>query len=774
MDSIPIATASPSRSLPVPEPVITDSYHPSIPERSRRLTQGLCLYCGSAGHQLRTCPIRPPRPAVSTIQITPDVSNMPLVDALLRYQDQSYSVRILMDSGAAGNFISSQTLAGFKIPRCKNDTTYQITTVQGKPLGRGLVRSHTPEVSLHIGCFHEERISLLVLKEAVVDVVLGRPWLAKHQPTIDWRSGEILKWDGGCKQRCLRNLPVPVSNNASLSICSTTIESPETCQVSHVPSKYQSFKDVFSKEAATHLPPHRPWDCCIDLLHGAKLPRGHIYPLSIPERTAMEEYIKEALNQGFIHPSTSPAASSFFFVAKKDGGLRPCIDYRVLNDQTVKFAYPLPLVPAALEELRGSCIFSKLDLRSAYNLIRIRRGDEWKTAFVTPTGHYEYRVMPYGLSNSPSIFQNLMHEIFRDMIIRFVFIYIDDILIYSPTIEEHRRHVTQVLQRLRQHQLYLKSEKCEFHKSTIHFLGYIVTPAGVQMDQRKVEAVRNWPQPTTIKEMQRFLGFANFYRRFIAHYSQQAAPLSSLLRQKAKSLTWTAEAHRAFTQLKSAFCTAPALSHPDPNIRFVVEVDAATLGVGAILSQWKCEPPVLQLCAYFSNKLSPAEQNYDVGNRELLAIKLALEEWRHWLEGAQHPFVVITDHKNLQYLQEAKRLNPRQARWALFFTRFHFKISYRPGSKNIKADALSRLHQPDPTPEEPEPILPHSIFSSPVLWKLDNQIQAATLIEPAGGPEGKRYVPSNLRPTLLDSVHTSPGSGHPGSHRTLSLLRNRY
>ncbi len=410
----------------------------------------------------------------------------------------------------------------------------------------------------------------------------------------------------------------------------------------------------------------------------------------------MEEYIKEALNQEFICPSTSPAASSFFFVAKKDGGLRPCIDYRVLNDQMVKFAYPLPLVPAALEELRGSCIFSKLDLRSAYNLIRIRRGDEWKTAFVTPTEHYEYRVMPYGLSNSPSVFQNFMHEIFRDKINRFVLIYIDDILIYSPTIEEH--------------------------------------------------------------------------------YSQQAAPLTSLFRQKAKSLTWTAEAHRAFTQLKSAFCTAPALSHPDPNIRFVVEVDAATLGVGAILSQWKGEPPVLHPCAYFSKKLSPAEQNYDVGNRELLAIKLALEEWRHWLEGAQHPFLVITDHKNLQYLQEAKRLNPRQAIWALFFTRFRFKISYHPGSKNIKADALSRLHQPDPTPEEQEPILPHSIFTSPVLWKLDNQIQAATLIEPAppGGPEGKRYVPSNLRLTLLDSVHTSPGSGHPGSHRTLSLLRNRY
>ncbi len=309
-----------------------------------------------------------------------------------------------------------------------------------------------------------------------------------------------------------------------------------------------------------------------------------------------------------------------------------------------------------------------------------------------------------------------------------------------------------------------------------YFLGYILTPTGVQMDPKKIDAVRNWPRPTTVKELQRFLGFANFYRRFIAHYSQVAAPLTSLLKRKTHSISWAPEAEQAFHQLRSAFCTAPALIHPDPNLRFVVEVDAATLGVGAALSQWKGETPVLHPCAYFSRKLSPAEQNYDVGNRELLAIKLAQEEWRHWLEGAQYPFEVITDHKNLQYLRDAKRLNPRQARWALFFTRFNFIISYRPGNKNIKADALSRLHQPDPTPDEPEPILPSSVFLSPIQWALDDQIRAATLTEPAppGGPEGKEYVPSTLRLTLLDSVHTSPGSGHPGSNRTLSLLQGRY
>ncbi len=225
MESMPIATASPSRSLPIEEPMITDNYHLSTLERSRRLTQGLCLYCGSTEHQLRACPVRPPRPAVSTIQIAPDVSNMSLVDALLRYHNQPFPVKILIDSG---NFISSRTLAGFKIPRCRNDTTYQITTVQGKPLGKGLVRHRTPEVSLLNGCFHIERISLLVLEEAVVDVILGCPWLSKHQPTIDWRSRDILKWNSGCKQGCLKDLPVPISNHTSLSICSTTMESPET------------------------------------------------------------------------------------------------------------------------------------------------------------------------------------------------------------------------------------------------------------------------------------------------------------------------------------------------------------------------------------------------------------------------------------------------------------------------------------------------------------------------------------------------------------------
>ncbi|KAK3519563.1 hypothetical protein QTP86_000840 [Hemibagrus guttatus] len=198
---------------------------------------------------------------------------------------------------------------------------------------------------------------------------------------------------------------------------------------------------------------------------------------------------KEALAQGYIRPSTSPAASSFFFVAKKDGGMRPCIDYRALNKITVKFRYPLPLVPSALEHLRGATVFNKLDLRSAYNLIRIREGDEWKTAFVTPTGHYEYLVMLYGLINAPSVFHDFMHEVLREFLHKSVLVYIDDILIYSRSMADHHRHVAEVLQRLRDYRLFLKAEKCVFHQSTVQFLGYIIDRSGVRMDERKVAAV---------------------------------------------------------------------------------------------------------------------------------------------------------------------------------------------------------------------------------------------------------------------------------------------
>ncbi|KAK3519821.1 hypothetical protein QTP70_006475 [Hemibagrus guttatus] len=283
------------------------------------------------------------------------------------------------------------------------------------------------------------------------------------------------------------------------------------------------------------------------------------------------------------------------------------------------------------------------------------------------------------------------------------------------------------------------------------------------MDEGKVATVRNWPIPTSVKDLQRFLGFANFYQRFIRDYSSITSPLTNLLQNKPKSLTWNPAATQAFNTLKTAFTTAPLLVHPDPELPFIVEVDASTTGVGAVLSQQQGNPRTLHPCAFFSRKLSPAEVNYDIGNRELLAIKLVLEEWRHWLEGAKHPFVVLTNHKNLEYLRAAKRLNPRQARWALFFTRFHFTISYHPGSKNVKADTLLRLHSRDETSDEPEPILPEKLFASPISW-LEETLPgpSAPTNAPPGCPQGLQFIPRAQRTELIHSTHTSLGTGHPG------------
>ncbi len=447
-----------------------------------------------------------------------------------------------------------------------------------------------------------------------------------------------------------------------------------------------------------------------------------MFPLSQPESKATKAYIEEELTKGFIRPSTSPASAGFFFVKKKDGGLRPCIDYRGLNDITVKFRYPLPLVPSSLEQLRQAKYFTKLDLRCAYNLIRIKDGDEWKTAFSTSTGHYGYLGMPFGLSNSPSVFQSFISDVFRDMLDQWVIVYIDDILIYSNSLKEHLQHVRSVLKRLIQYQLYAKAEKCEFHQTSTSFLGYIISQVGVAMDESKVRAVLELPQPHTVKELQRFLGFANFYRRFIRSFSAVAAPLTAMTKRSTSRLSWNPEALLAFQELKTRFTSAPILHHPDPSIPFIVEVDASSTGIGAVLSQRQDTPAKMFPCAFYSRKLSSAERNYDVGSRELLAMKAALKEWRHWLEGAQHPFTVLTDHKNLEYLRSAKRLNPRQARWAMFFTRFNFTVTYRPGTKNIKANALSRQTDQTNYPEIEENIIPETLLIAPVQWDVMTEI----------------------------------------------------
>ncbi|KAI2661215.1 Transposon Tf2-9 polyprotein [Labeo rohita] len=755
----------PSPSIPMasPEPMQLGVTKLSAEERERRLRNNLCLYCGQAGHIRSTCPTRPPRPpaSVSSTRLHLNRCEIPVT---LCFEDLSVHTTALIDSGAAGNFIDADFVRTNHLPILSCVSPVAVAALDGRPLGTGRIEHTTGDLTLHTEPQHKETIRFFIITSPRTPLILGYPWLHQHEPTISWSEATITHWSSRCQPH--------FSQPAVQLTASPELHSPRSI----IPEEYQDLLEAFSTIKATHLPPHRAGDCAIDLVPGALPPRGCVFPLSQPESEAMNQYIQEELAKGFIRPSTSPASAGFFFVKKKDGGLRPCIDYRALNAITVKYRYPLPLVPSALEQLRTAKIYTKLDLRSAYNLIRIREGDEWKTAFSTTSGHYEYRVMPFGLANSPSYFQAFINEVFRDMLNRWVIVYIDDILIYSDSYSEHVQHVRAVLQRLVQHQLYAKQEKCEFHQQSISFLGYIISPEGVAMDESKVTAVRDWPRPKTLKELQGFLGFSNFYRRFIRNFSSVASPLTSMIKKGDTRLSWSPIATQAFEELRRRFTTAPILHHPDPSRPFLVEVNASSTGVGAVLSQRQGLPPKTVPCAFFSHKLSPAERNYDVGNRELLAIKLALEEWRHWLEGARHPFTILTDHRNLEYLRSAKVLNHRQARWSLFFTRFHFEITYRPGSQNTKADALSRIHEPDHALSPPESILPPSVIVAPVAWDIMTEIAEGHTQDPPPNdcPENLTYVPLNLRTRVLSEVHSTPSSGHPGIEATIQLLHNRF
>ncbi len=536
-----------------------------------------------------------------------------LLSDKLQWSSATYDCQALIDSGAEGNFVDTDLAYRLKLPVVALSQPIAVHALNGLSLPS--ITHTTGPVRLITSGNHIETINFLLTDTPVTPVVLGHPWLVLHNPHLNWTQNSILSWSESCHASCL------------LSACSSvscSVFQDEQMDLSNVPSEYLDLKRVFSKSRAASLPLHRPYDCAIDLLPGTSPPKGKLYSLSTPEREAMEKYISDSLAAKIIRPS-SPAGAGVFFVKKKDGSLRPCIDYRGLNNITVKNTYPLPLMSSAFERLQGASFFTKLDLRNAYHLVRIREGDEWKTAFNTPRGHFEYCVLPFGLSNAPAVFQALVNDVLRDMLDQFIYVYLDDILIFSHSLQEHVQHVRRVLQRLLENGLYVKAEKCAFHAQSVPFLGYIVSVEGMRMDPDKSQAVVDWPTPESRKALLRFLGFANFYRRFIRNFSQLAAPLTALTSTKIP-FRWSSAAEAAFAKLKGCFVSAPILIAPDPSRQFVVEVDASEVGVGAILSQRSSSDDKMHPCAYFSHRLSPAERNYDIGNRELLAVKLALEE----------------------------------------------------------------------------------------------------------------------------------------------------
>ncbi|UTT89454.1 hypothetical protein NDA17_006493 [Ustilago hordei] len=621
---------------------------------------------------------------------------------------QDHPARILADTGAGLSIVSDSFISKYQIPT-KPIKTRSIHGVTGHQLS--INSSASMQVS--IGTHNLGVVEASVADTADYDLILGFTELRRLKPTIQWDTGQ-LEFKTQEQDRPLGETPEaaragdltmrrptlhgfmlleePPSSLPAFGFVPTgadkgvemEVEVDKVVTAADIPKPYQHLRDVFDEVEADKLPHHTEHDLHLELIEGGKPPQGPLYLKGPKEMSELRRYLDENLEKGFIRPSKSPARSPVLFVPKKDGGLRLCVDYRGLNEITVKNRAPLPLIEEQLFLLRKARIYTKLDLRAAYNLIWIAKGDEWKTAFGTQLGLYEYLVMPFGLANAPAHFQSFINDIFRDIIGVYVVVYLDDFLIFSDTEEVHVKHVTEVLTRLRSNRLFAKLSKCEFHTKTVEFLGYIIKPTGIEMDPEKVRTVKEWPMPESIHDIQRFLGFANFYRRFIAHFARIAKPLTALVKpiERFKKFELPEEAQQAFHKLIQAFTSAGVLQHFDYHLP--------------------------------TRKMSSAEKNYEIHDKELLAVVACLTQWRHMLAGLPNQLVILTDHEALKYFKSQRRITGRQARWAILLADFDFILQYRPGDKGGEPDALTRRTDMQPAGEEQDhnvrQLLPPRVF----------------------------------------------------------------
>ena len=429
------------------------------------------------------------------------------------------------------------------------------------------------------------------------------------------------------------------------------------------------------------MPPDRAVEFVIELEPGTAPISKRPYKIAPPELKLLKEQIDMYMEKGYIQPSSSAWGCPTLFVAKKDQTKRLVVDYRPLNEKTIKNKYPIPRIDDLFDQLAGASVFSKLDLRMGYHQIKIRKEDVPKTAFVTRYGRYEYTVMSFGLTNAPATFSRLMNSVFMEYLDKFVVVYLDDILVYSKSEKEHEEHLRLILMKLREHRLYAKFSKCEFWISEVTYLGHVISAKGIAIDPEKVKAIVEWEPPKTVKQVRSFLGLASYCRRFVENFSKIAKPLTDLTK-KDKKFIWSPQCDESFNLLKSKLTSTPVLVGPDTSKPFQIFCDASLQGLGAILMQES------QVVAYASRQLNTHELNYPTHDLELAAVVFALKKWRQYLLGNRCE--IFSDHKSLKYIFTQPDLNLRQRRWIEKIKDFDLTISYTPGKANVMADALSR------------------------------------------------------------------------------------
>ncbi|GJW36123.1 putative reverse transcriptase domain-containing protein [Tanacetum coccineum] len=512
------------------------------------------------------------------------------------------------------------------------------------------------------------------------------------------------------------------------------------------------------------LPPTRQVEFQIDLVPGAAPVARAPYRLAPSEMKELSEQLKELSDKGFIRPSSSPWGAPVLFVKKKDGSFRMCIDYRELNKLTVKNRYPLPRIDDLFDQLQGSSVYSKIDLRSGYHQLRVREEDIPKTAFRTRYGHYEFQVMPFGLTNAPA------------------------------NQKEHEEHLKQILELLKKEELYAKFSKCEFWIPKVQFLGHVNDSEEIHVDPAKIESIKDWTSPKSPTEIRQFLGLAGYYRRFIEGFSKIAKPMTKLTQKKVK-FEWGDKQEAAFQLLKQKLCSAPILALPEGSEDFIAYCDASKKGLGAVLIQRE------KVISYASRQLEIHEKNYTTHDLELGAVVFALKIWRHYLYGTK--CTVFTDHKSLQHILDQKELNMRQRRWLELLSDYDCDIRYHPGKANVVADALSRKEREPPLRVRALVMtisldLPKQILNAQTEARKPENIKSedvgGMLIENAKFPEaireqklepradgtlclnGRSWLPcyGDLQTVIMHESYKSKYSIHPGSNKMYQDMKKLY
>src|SRR6202048_1493023 len=703
----------------------------------------------------------------------------------------------MVDSGSTGDFISEQFVHKNKlVSRCYE----KVKKVWLADCKEHTISSYV-DSSIRIGELHE-KTELAVIPLAGYDVILGIPWLKRHNPVINWDTSKVVVRSNGnqCEWPLHSDIDPPAVEMISalqakrdmtkgeqmyLALVKVVEQDNAATKVTVDPDTEKiisEFKNVFPDDLPSGLPPKREIDHRIELEPGQNPPSRPTYRMSQPEMDELKKQLSELMDKGYVQESKSPYGAPVLFVKKKDGTMRMCIDYRALNKITIKNKYPLPRIDELLDRLLGAKYFSKIDLRSGYWQVRIADEDVHKTAFRTRYGHYEFLVMPFGLTNAPATFMHLMQQTLRKFLDDFVIVFIDDILIYSKTLEDHYKHLRLVLQVLRDKQLYAKLSKCDFFQSEIGFLGHVINQYGIKMEPSKVDAVQKWPVPKNVHELRSFLGLAGYYRRFVKDFSLIASPLTFLL-HKDNKFEWTDVQESAFQQSKLAVCGAPVLIIPNPKLQYTIVTDASGFAIGAALCQDHGNG--LQPCAFLSRKMNDHERNYAVHEQELLAIVHALREWRHYLLGNR--ITIITDHRSLQYFSTQDKLSARQTRWSEFLQQFDYEIKYRPGKDNQVADSLSRRPDHILAPIHQTSIEISSELLDTIKAEYNNDLATRELIS-KGHPsyrvtnglvytlDGKLYVPftDSVRLQLIKEHHDTEINGHLGEFKTLERLSRQY